>query len=91
MLTFLLFLSFFANIVFAADTECPMVTTPGADRRTYKNKLRLVQYNVEWLFIDYYSSSNCNVYSICDIILSYYIVLYLNSFLFIFKPFLNHF
>ena len=59
MLAFLLFLSFFMNIVFASDTECPLVTTPGADRRSDKNKLRLVQYNVEWLFIDYYSSSNC--------------------------------
>jgi exonuclease III len=59
MFTFLLFLSFFMNIVLSSDTECPTVTNPGADRRTDKNKLRLVQYNVEWLFIDYYSSSNC--------------------------------
>lgn len=41
-----------------ADTECPIVTT-FEDRRTDKNSLRLVQYNVEWLFIDYYSNSNC--------------------------------
>ena len=59
MIALLLFLSFFANIVLASDTECPVVTNPGGDRRTDKNKLRLVQYNVEWLFIDYYSSSNC--------------------------------
>ena len=37
------------------DTECPTVTTIRKD----KNTLRLVQYNAEWLFIDYYSSSNC--------------------------------
>lgn len=41
-----------------ADTECPIVTSSG-DRRQDKNKLRLVQYNAEWLFIDYYSSANC--------------------------------
>ena len=40
------------------DTECPLVSTYG-DRRNNKNSLRLVQYNVEWLFIDYCSSSNC--------------------------------
>ena len=49
--------SFFSSVVLS-DTECPVVTSIG-DRRTDKNKLRLVQYNVEWLFIDYYSSANC--------------------------------
>jgi exonuclease III len=44
--------------VYGGDTECPVVTTFG-DRRKDKNTLRLVQYNVEWLFIDYYSSANC--------------------------------
>jgi exonuclease III len=29
------------------------------DRRHDKSKLRLIQYNVEWLFIDYCSSSDC--------------------------------
>ena len=57
--TFVLFLSFLMNMSFASDTECPDVASEGGDRRTNKNKLRLVQYNVEWLFIDYYSSSNC--------------------------------
>jgi exonuclease III len=57
MIHWLLLLSLFSNIVFA-DTECPYVTTMG-DRRSDKNKLRLVQYNVEWLFIDYCSSSQC--------------------------------
>jgi exonuclease III len=41
-----------------ADTECPYVSSIG-DRRSDKSKLRLVQYNVEWLFIDYYSPMNC--------------------------------
>lgn len=40
------------------DTECPTVYYPG-DRRADKNALRLVQYNVEWLFIDYYASADC--------------------------------
>jgi exonuclease III len=40
------------------DTECPTVTSIG-DRRKDKNSLRLVQYNVEWLFIDYYSGMDC--------------------------------
>ena len=52
-----LLLALFANFIFA-DTECPAVTSIG-DRRKDKSKLRLVQYNVEWLFIDYYSESNC--------------------------------
>jgi exonuclease III len=41
-----------------ADTECSYVSTIG-DRRSDKSKLRLIQYNVEWLFIDYYSPMNC--------------------------------
>jgi hypothetical protein len=54
--TFLLF-SLFVNNIFA-DTECPVVSTI-EDRRKDKHKLRIAQYNVEWLFIDYCSSSNC--------------------------------
>ena len=57
MLFWPLLFSFFSGVVLS-DTECPDVTSIG-DRRTDKNKLRLVQYNVEWLFIDYYSSANC--------------------------------
>jgi exonuclease III len=57
MFKWILLLSLFANIIFA-DTECPLVSSIG-DRRTDKNKLRLLQYNVEWLFIDYYSSMKC--------------------------------
>jgi endonuclease/exonuclease/phosphatase family metal-dependent hydrolase len=46
------------NIFVRADTECPIVSNPG-DRRSNKNSLRLVQYNAEWLFIDYCSSAKC--------------------------------
>jgi exonuclease III len=57
MIYWLLLFSLFAGPILA-DTECPYVTSFG-DRRPDKNKLRLVQYNVEWLFIDYCSSSKC--------------------------------
>jgi exonuclease III len=40
------------------DTECPIVTTFD-DRRKDKSTLRLVQFNVEWLFVDYYSAMDC--------------------------------
>jgi len=46
------------NKLVKSDTECPNVNYIG-DRRSNKSNLRLVQYNVEWLFIDYCSSSNC--------------------------------
>ena len=46
------------NIFIKGDTECPIVTSIG-DRRKDKNNLRLVQYNVEWLFIDYYANMDC--------------------------------
>ena len=55
-------LSIFNNYVVASDTECPITLYPSmtnTDRRTDKTNLRIVQYNVEWLFIDYYSSSDC--------------------------------
>ncbi len=51
-------LALFSPLSVIADTECPVVNT-FEDRRTDKNTFRLVQYNVEWLFIDYYSSANC--------------------------------
>jgi endonuclease/exonuclease/phosphatase family metal-dependent hydrolase len=56
------FLNFFASLLLtlyaSADTECPVVSSFD-DRRSNKNSLRLVQYNVEWLFIDYCTSSDC--------------------------------
>jgi len=57
MLKILFLFLFFLGIV-KSDTECPIVSSIG-DRRKDKNKLRLVQYNVEWLFVDYYSPMNC--------------------------------
>lgn len=54
----IIFFSFFYSTLFASDTECPVVNSIG-DRRKDTNKLRLVQYNVEWLFIDYYGASDC--------------------------------
>lgn len=62
MLIPLLLLSLFASRVFS-DTECPNVLSdlPG-DRRKDKSKMRIVQYNVEWLFIDYNSAANCPGY-----------------------------
>ena len=57
MLGLFLVFALFANII-CADTECPVVTSHG-DRRSDKSKLRIAQYNVEWLFIDYYSEMNC--------------------------------
>jgi exonuclease III len=40
------------------NIECPVVSSID-DRRTNKTTLRLVQYNVEWLYIDYYANMNC--------------------------------
>lgn len=42
-----------------ADTECPTVPTISEDRRPSKDRLRLVQYNTEWLFVDEYSAFGC--------------------------------
>jgi len=57
-LLYLVSLASFINAFVKGDTECAIVSSFG-DRRTDKMSLRLVQYNVEWLFIDYYSNSNC--------------------------------
>jgi len=53
-----LFFVFYLNVFILGDTECPEITSFG-DRRKDKKSLRLVQYNVEWLFIDYYSEMDC--------------------------------
>lgn len=52
------FLSLLIPLFLKGDTECPIVSTIG-DRRADKSTFRFVQYNAEWLFIDYYSSANC--------------------------------
>lgn len=56
----LLFLAYILSLtsVAVSDTECPLVLTH-EDRRQNKEVLRLVQYNVEWLFVDHYSSFDC--------------------------------
>jgi exonuclease III len=54
---FLVFCLSFSPFIIG-DTECPTVSSIG-DRRKDKNSLRLVQYNVEWLFIDYYAGMDC--------------------------------
>jgi len=46
-------------IFIKSDTECYNVVSNITDRRQNKNTLRLVQYNVEWLFIDYYAAMDC--------------------------------
>lgn len=53
---FYFLLSFIPSII--SDTECPIVNEI-ADRRQNNSTFRLVQYNAEWLFIDYYSSAKC--------------------------------
>lgn len=52
-------LPFFHQHTCAADTQCYIVPSNSNDRRTNKNTLRIVQYNTEWLFLDYYASSDC--------------------------------
>jgi len=42
-----------------ADTQCPATQIPPYDRRPSKNSFRIVQYNVEWLFVDYYAPMDC--------------------------------
>ena len=62
VLFFIYFLSsntFINNLLLVkGDTECPIVTSFG-DRRQNKNSLRIVQYNAEWLFVDYNSNAKC--------------------------------
>jgi len=53
-------LAIFLMFCFAkGETECPNIVTPALDRRVNKTMLRFVQYNAEWLFIDYYSAMDC--------------------------------
>jgi len=56
MLLYVLFFLFF-NFYVKSDTEC--FNVQNIARIMDKNTLRLVQYNVEWLFIDYYESMDC--------------------------------
>jgi exonuclease III len=50
------FLSYlFLPLVVLSDTQCPIAPSVPGDRRPDVNRFRLVQYNVEWLFIDQYN------------------------------------
>lgn len=51
---FFAFLSIIPGI-YSSDSQCPYSPNKPYDRRTDKNVIRLVQYNVEWMFYDYYS------------------------------------
>lgn len=55
-----MFLVFSAFAVIAlGDTQCPVAPAIPEDRRANKTTIRLVQYNVEWLFIDYNANADC--------------------------------
>jgi hypothetical protein len=42
-----------------SETECPNAPTNPSDRRINTDTIRIMQYNTEWLFMDYYSNSDC--------------------------------
>jgi exonuclease III len=43
-----------------SDTECHVIPTTPANRMTPGGTtLKIMQYNVEWFFIDYFAASNC--------------------------------
>jgi exonuclease III len=55
----LLMLLAFTVAVISTDSECPVVVSD-EDRRLHKTPtFKIMQYNVQWLFVDYYSSSKC--------------------------------
>ena len=60
---YILFVLFFiANTILyktSADYECPIVPANPIDRRPSNTSFRIVQYNVEWLFVDYYAPMDC--------------------------------
>lgn len=57
-----LVLLFLINILLynvSSDKQCPVVPVIPSDRRPSKDTFRIVQYNVEWLFVDYYAPMDC--------------------------------
>jgi len=42
-----------------ADSQCPYTANVLVDRRSDKTAMRFVQYNAEWLFVDYYAPFGC--------------------------------
>ena len=60
LLKLFLSIAFVLGLVSSSDTQCPYISnSTNHDNRTNKNRLRLVQHNIEWMFYDYYSNSNC--------------------------------
>jgi len=57
LLSFCLLFTNIASI--NADTECAIISSPSSDRRPDKSSFKIMQYNVEWLFVDYYSEADC--------------------------------
>ena len=41
--------------IFSTDTQCPYSPINPDDRRINKSSIRLVQYNIEWMFYNEYS------------------------------------
>ena len=41
------------------EKDCPVVTGSIEDRRDNRNNLRIMQYNVEWLFTEYFPPADC--------------------------------
>lgn len=58
---FSILLVLLGGLCYATDTQCPdpMSYDNIGDRRTDKSSLKLMQYNVEWLFLDYYGAADC--------------------------------
>ena len=53
---FVLFVFRILSVVFASDSECPFVSSEG---EASSSTFRIVQYNAEWLFMDYYEPMKC--------------------------------
>jgi len=58
MYLFLYLFLVLVKFIKSSDTECPHPISQG-DRRLHPKSFRFVQYNAEWLFIDYCSSADC--------------------------------
>ena len=62
LFVFLLFCYFEEWFFVYGETYCPSINNSSnktTDRRSNKKVLRFVQYNAEWLFLDYYASAQC--------------------------------
>jgi exonuclease III len=59
MRLFQLLCFFLAPLFVNADTECPLTTNGKNEVASSSSTFRFVQYNAEWLFIDYYSAMKC--------------------------------